>query len=255
MHCWGFTKQHTLCKNNCRFFVCKKHLYQPFILIFTLGNIYLWAIGIYGSFWSKPNASQEDTQSIENLINKRFDEFKVPNPELDTQFPGFSVDMVIRLKLQKENRRKYIFDLAKNPDHDRVSLYLDADNIMTFQVLDKNGETYNVKIPPATYSFNKFMFLQCDYGFTDEFSFLRLFINNKFIEQYKFKFKITLPDDYKEHMILMADIFGKNGTAMTISHFSLSKFVFGKTLRRGIYNTTRWYFKQINKKIYDDISN
>lgn len=246
MRCWGRTSLKHRCKNNCKYFLCHHHWYQPFMLLFTLATVYITSVSVIKSIWGEEIATKDDTKSIEDLINKRFNAFVIPDIESDLEYPGVTASIVFNLAEQSISRRKYIFDLADQPDRDRLSLYLDADNILIFQIVDNKGEIYNIKIPPKEYSFNKFMFLNCEYGTTEEFSFLRLFINNKLIEQRKFKFKISLPEDFKDHSTIMADIYGKNNTTMTVAFYSLSHVVFGKIKRSGFYNSIQKYLSDIH---------
>ena len=132
------------------------------------------------------------------MLEKRFEEFIIPDLNSDKRYPGFSTCISLKLFSHKYLRRKYIFDYAQKENQNRISLFLDPNNNLVFEIIDNVGELNNVKIPSNEYSFNKDMVICCEYGIIDEFSFMRFFIDKRFIEQSKFRFKINLPNDVEK---------------------------------------------------------
>ena len=173
-------------------------------------------------------------------MERRFQAFQIPVVSSDLEFPGVGVSVVLKLIPQSVFRRKYILDLAKEFNRNRISLFLDANNIMTFELLDTIGETYNVKISPKEYEFNKWMMIHCEYGKSNEFSFMRIFINNKLVEQSKFRFKIELPDNLQKQMSLGSDISGTKGIGIEMTTY----LVFGSTLTNRQRNNQFNFFQQ-----------
>jgi hypothetical protein len=175
MRCFGLTKSRARCKRECKFLFCRQHWYQPFTTIFTVIVVILALHDFYGVFFNEKPLTKTD-------IDWLFEKFEVPDITSEASFPGASIAMVLNINQQNEKRRKYFFDLAENTNTNRISLFLDANDIMVFELIDGFGEKYNVRIPPNIFPFNEYFFLYCEYGTTEELSFLRVFIENKLVE-------------------------------------------------------------------------
>lgn len=239
MQCIGRTNLRSRCKNKCQFLFCKKHRFQPFIVIFTLATIFVTISTLYYIIWGEKTASQKDINQLSNQlssINKRFEDFTLPDLNSNQKDPGFSTAITLKLISQLQYRRKYIFDIAQTENRNRVSLYLDPNNIMIFELIDNVGSIYNVKISKDFYEYAEFMILYCEYGINDEFSYFRILINGKYKEQNKFKFKIELPVNLQKAMTLSADIFGKNNIAMEIAEYMVFSGTLGKQSRDGLFS-------------------
>lgn len=250
MQCIGRTKLFNRCKNQCRCLFCRQHLYQRIIvvsfLLITLIPTTFTYFNLYDKIWGDKPITQEDLKNFKRDLDDRFNEFTIPNYDSEESYPGVTVGLLVELIPQPQYRRKYIFDLAETLNKNRVSLFLDANNVLVFELIDNSGEIYNVKIPQKLYPFNKWIILYCEYGKTDEFSFLRIFVENKLIDQHKFKFKINLPINFQERMTIMADVLGKNNAVMKVAYNSVGHVTLGKTKRRGFFNTIKSYMKAIN---------
>ena len=196
MKCIGLTKPyHRLhrCQNQCKSLFCRHHWIQPFVLIFTLGNIFLWATGIYNNIFSSISSQKEtlnsfiDWQKQSQLdLERKFEHFAIPELNSNTKDPGFGIVLIIKFLPQSQFRRKYIMDLGETIDKNRISLYLDPNDILTYELIDSVGSIYNTKIPNSEYQFNKFMILYCEYGFSSNFSYFRIFVNGHLITQNKY---------------------------------------------------------------------
>jgi hypothetical protein len=88
--------------------------------------------------------------------------------------------------------------------------------------------------------------IYCEYGISVNFSFVRIFINNKLIGQTKFNFVITLPASLDYRTMTAADIMGKNNAAIAISHLAILKTTLTNKERRGVFNTWKWFYKAEN---------
>jgi hypothetical protein len=255
MHCIGRTKSFKRCELSCKFLFCNKHNYQKWIvisfLLITLIPTSFTYFNIWEKFSNNKTVTQKDILSLKKTFEERFQEFKIPDINSEAEYAGASVALVLALHHQPQVRRKYIFDIAESEVNNRLSLFLDANNVLVFELIDNIGEIYNVKMPSNSYEFDKFMMLYCEYGTTDEFSFLRVFKNNTILEQTKFKFKINLPRENQRQGTVMADINGQNNTAMTASFYAILKSTLGKTKRRGLFNTIKWYLQKVNNEFND----
>ena len=169
------------------------------------------------------------------MLEKRFEEFIIPDLNSDKRYPGFSTCISLKLFSHKYLGRKYIFDYAQKENQNRISLFLDPNNNLVFEIIDNVGELNNVKIPSNEYSFNKDMVICCEYGIIDEFSFMRFFIDKRFIEQSKFRFKINLPNDVEKKIMFGYDISGNYGTIMTLHSCIAFKAILDKKTRDSLF--------------------
>jgi hypothetical protein len=239
MKCIAWTKSHTRCKNPCRFLFCHKHHWWLLGVVIFLIPLFVAFHNFYYIFSNDKPVTKQDLDNFE----KRFQAFQIPEDTSNKEYPGAEVIAVIKLFPQSQYQRKYIFDIGEARDKNRISLFLDANNIMVFELLDNNGEVYNVKISSDEYDFYKDMVIFCEYGTSNEFSFMQIFINNKLVEQTKFKFKIGLPVNLRGHTTIMGDIFGEKTTAMSISTYAITHITSGYLHRRGFFNNIKWLYK------------
>jgi hypothetical protein len=169
-----------------------------------------------------------DTQKIELLtgkIDSLFQKFNVPDDTSNYKYPGFSSHLVIKLFKQNIQRSKYIFDMGESIYKNRVSLYLDHSDKLTFRIIDVWGEQHLIKIPEGKsgFAFDDFMYLNCEYGVSELFSFIKIFIDGNLIERNKYKFKIPIPEDIKGSTTLAADFNGTNNCKMEIAEWIVYK--------------------------------
>lgn len=239
MRCFGLTKSRARCKRECKFLFCRQHWYQPFTTIFTIIVVVVTFHGLYGILFNEKPITKTD-------IERLYEKFEVPDITSEASFPGSSITIVLKINEQKEKSRKYIFDLAEKENRNRISLFLDANNIMVFELIDRYGEIYNIKIAKNNFFFSEYNFLYCEYGTTEELSFLRVFIENKLIEQIKFKFKIDLPRELQQRLTIMSDWKGENNANLSIAYYAIIKGTLGSTHRRGYYNSVRWFLQSKN---------
>ena len=220
-------------------------------LIMWLAGIFITVYTVIDIFSNDNSATKEDIINLKKTFEQRFQEFSIPELNSETEYLGASVALVLALHPQQQLRRKYIFDIAESANRNRISLFLDANNNLVFELVDKIGEKYNIRMPSNSYEFDKFMMLYCEYGTTKEFSFLRVFKNNEILEQSKLKFSIEIPREVEEQSTIMADMYGKNNTAMTVSFYAVLKGTLGKTKRRGLFNSIKGYLQSVNSDFKD----
>jgi hypothetical protein len=93
---------------------------------------------------------------------------------------GYGISGILMANEVLDNKRKFIYDVGETLDKNRASIYVDADNNMVFRIIDDNGETYSVKATPnfLTYKKNAFYFLYCDIGYSKDYSFMRIYLDD-----------------------------------------------------------------------------
>jgi len=194
--------------------------------------------------WGEKEASQKDVEKINyqfNLMNKRYEEYTIPDINSEIKDSGLGLVFVIKFIPQIEYRRKYIFDIGDSEYRNRVSLFIDPNDIFVFELIDNAGEIYNIKISEYDFIFNKFMILLCEYGVGEEFSYMRVFINSNLIIQNKFNFKINLSKITESNFSLAADITGKNNGALEVAYIIIRSMTLGATGRNS-------YFQHLNDR-------
>ena len=145
----------------------------------------------------------QQQKKLQLEIEKKFEQFAIPELNSNIKDPGFAIVLVIEFLPQPQFRRKYIMDLGETEYKNRISLYLDPNNILTYELIDSVGSIVNTKIPSSEYEFDKFMILYCEYGISFQFSYFRIFINGRLIAQNKYIFKIRLPQNITVSTTLM----------------------------------------------------
>jgi hypothetical protein len=192
------------------------------------------------------NQRTKDKQDILDAINN-IKESKDPNSE-DKQYPGYTIALYIKIEEMMDNRRKFIFDIGKDINKNRVSMYLDGRNNLIYRIIDAEGEPHILKIPKKEYVFqlNKWYFIICDYGYAEKNSFMRLFIDDKLLERNDFNFKINLPTKLNyDNALLAADIEKKYFGKLTISFYTAGHATFTKLQRRKLREAILRYIEAV----------
>jgi len=172
---------------------------------------------------SNIQGSREDIKSLKYII----DTLSVDPAEKVNE--GFALSGILTIHDVPENRRKFIFDFGESLYKNRVSLYLDNDNSIVLRVLDTYGETFSVKAIHDFITFKKEAryFLYCDIGYTEEYSFIRIFLDDRQLARENFNSKIMLEDSIAtfKNLHIGSDLEGKNNGKFSISFFSAGKLL------------------------------
>lgn len=132
----------------------------------------------------------------------------------DVSFPGMSANYVLRLGIPVTNRDNFIWDEGEQLDRDRISLYVDPAHNLCFRVLDQNGKRFEAKAAPGndTFEFGTGLYLRCEFGTTNGFSFIRLVVNGKQLAEDRQSSAIGFSHPWnKFRMVMGADLMGTNG--------------------------------------------
>lgn len=162
----------------------------------------------YGSVIS----SEEDKEEIINTLQESIP-FNKYNEINNKSFEGYSVNFVMNIRTVDEKKRKYIIDICKDSIKNRISLYLDNNNNLVYRLIDDESEEHIIKIPRKIYSFqlNVWYFIYFDYGYSNDFSFMRLYINDKLVGDKFFKYNLNIPKTLEaKDMFIATDINRQN---------------------------------------------
>ena len=145
------------------------------------------------SVWSKirdnrnANALTNEVRDLKFVIDSTRDD---PAEKVTT---GFSLFSILQVGDVPERKRKFIFDCGESISANRLSLFLDFDNNLVFSIIDNSGVTYSVRAVPnfATFKPNATYFLHCSVGYSKDYSFIRIFLDDRQIAMQSFNNKIA----------------------------------------------------------------
>ncbi|MEW6616685.1 MAG: hypothetical protein AB1401_14620 [Thermodesulfobacteriota bacterium] len=162
------------------------------------------------SWWIKPNL--QTRQSAEKAAIQQ--QQQVSAGLFSQNFPGISLQALIKLNDVSANRRKYIFDFGR-VNGSRLSIYISPDNIFTFLFIDAKDEPYNIKLPIGSSGipFGKPYYLICELGIDGQSTLLRMIIDGKEIKYMQLPFKIDLGGIDVPGGVIGADLNGDNGAS------------------------------------------
>jgi hypothetical protein len=147
----------------------------------------------------------------------------------DLRFDGYSANMIIRLVKPVDGRDNYLFDFGQNWEKNRISLYIDTEQNLCFRVIDEDSQPMVIKAKSAleTFNFGNLCFLTCEYGTTNNFSFVRLFVNGTQVAEKHQDSPIIFSIPLSEMLfVLGSDLSKENGGVFDLRDY----FAYSKTL-------------------------
>jgi hypothetical protein len=173
------------------------------------------------------------------------------NLQKTVSFPGVSASFVLNLKELAVSERKFILDLGQSLDSNRLSLYLDTENNLVYRIIDKEGEIFSIKVLKSFHNFmlNTWHHIYLDYGITEKYSFMRLYINNKLVDENIINHNVSFSysiNTVKSMIILLNDLSKKSPSNALIALFSLSNKTFTEIEIRKVMNVSIDYLENIN---------
>jgi len=210
-------------------------------------GIFLTAIGGYGAYhFGKIIAAKEAEEQMESqlaseqrIISSLSDSLKQikssASPEqvdrADRGLPGLAFQAVFTIHTQTEKRNKYLMDMGDALNRNRVSLYLDANNNLIYRIIDDEGTSHMIRVSQGINTFQpeaKYLFT-IDYGLSSDYSFMRLFINDKEVGRHEIQgwlkliFRGPTDPDISKTMLLGCDISKHNFAKFTVAFSAIYK--------------------------------
>lgn len=134
--------------------------------------------------------------------------------------PGFSSFVFVRLYDTPEPRRKYLFDFVA-PTGSGASAFISSSDVFTFSITDIHNEPYDLEIPLSDNKIpiDRFIFLACDVGITDNHTIMRVLVDGKTIGMRSLELPVDFGPDYWKwsKAILLADRNGTNNAPFTVA--------------------------------------
>jgi hypothetical protein len=120
---------------------------------------------------------------------------------------------------------KYVFDAGNDPAKNRWSIYLDEHNALHFEIFDSEGSSYSISVRHSTHglNFESQCHVICEFGNSDNFSIMRILINNRTAAEQQFQFPISIPSDLD--FTIGTDIEKKYFGSFTLAAVAIYKIV------------------------------
>jgi len=210
-------------------------------------GIVLTAVGGYGVYhYGKIIQIQNDKEQKESqqaseqrIIESVYDSMRQitssASPDkvdpTDRGLPGFAFQGVFTVHNQTEKRDKFLMDMGDALNRNRVSLYLDINNNLTYRIIDDEGISHVISVPQGINSFQpeaKYLFT-IDYGLSAEYSFMRLFINDREVGRQEIQgwlkliFRGPTDPEISKTMLLGCDISKHNFAKFTVAFSAIYK--------------------------------
>lgn len=132
----------------------------------------------------------------------------------ETNYPGWSLQFLLRFGKPVPGRTNYIFDIGGKPDSNRISLYLDEAHELCFRVIDSKGKAKQASVGHGlgTFRIGEVHYLAADYGIAPDFSFVRLLIDGKEVDEHRQAMPVIISKPIEDLKFVMgSDIQHKNG--------------------------------------------
>lgn len=129
-------------------------------------------------------------------------------------------------------------------------MYLDTDNNLVYRIIDHEGESHIIKVPEKIHTFRaeSVYYLLLEYGFSETYSFMRLFINDKEVARNQMDYKLNLPLEVKpDEMVIAADIKKTNFGKFTLSFLSILKGTLTREQRESLFGATIKFHEAVRK--------
>lgn len=96
---------------------------------------------------------------------------------------GLSCHIVLKPH-KLNNSINFLLDLGKYGKKNRISLYIDENDNLTFRIFDKDGNQYINRIKVNTYgfSYNNWCFITFEFGISEDYSIMLLEVNGKYFK-------------------------------------------------------------------------
>lgn len=233
-------------------------------------GILLTALGGYGAYHfgkkndSKKAEEQKESQlaSEQRIISSLTDTLKqiqsTASPaqvdKADRGLPGRAFQAVFTIHTQTEKREKYLMDVGDALNRNRVSLFLDENNHLVYRIIDDEETSHVVRVRPGIDTFQpeaKYLFT-FDYGISADYSFMRLFINDKEVGRHEIQgwlkliFRGPTDPDISKTMLIGCDISKNNFSKFTVAFTAVYKGPMAKNDYKSMFEIWASTMGQIN---------
>lgn len=141
------------------------------------------------------------------------------------KLPGISWHGIITLHDVDVKRRQYIFDAGNSLHHSRLSIYINEQKRLCFEILDGEGISHSMSVSVGkgkNINWEEKSYICCEFGSSDKFSIMQLLVDNRLIAKNELLFPISIPIglDFSRKTIA-SDIQGQNHGTLTMAGLSI----------------------------------
>jgi hypothetical protein len=160
-------------------------------------------------------------------------EASVADSPFNISYSGISINFMIRFGPSIKGRDNYIFDCGQTLNKNRLSVFLNTDDALVLKVYDQGSMPTEIKVQPSleTFNFDSPQYIVCEFGMTNNFSFLRIVINGKQVAEEDHPWPIQIFNPGGSRFFVGSDMNARQGgvfmlgemfvTKQTISHDGL----------------------------------
>lgn len=203
----------------------------------------------------EPLAKQTDIEDIRQQMLMIESELNKNLINADTvDYSGYSINLMVTIYKKIYNGQAYVLDIGNYLNKERLSLYINKSNELCFRVIDGNEEIRTITVSSSTgyFSFNRLMFITCEYGEKDNKSFQRILINGKEVEKYSYSSNLHLAKKIKlVGSTIGADLRGNNCSSILLKMDAIAHSTFTKKQIISFMNIIKRYLKEGEKDLKD----
>lgn len=120
---------------------------------------------------------------------------------------------------------QYIIDIGGSPSRDRWSVYIDEHHVLRSEILDSDGVPHSISVRPGTHGFNfgTECHIICEFGNSDNFSIMRILINNCTAAEQQLQFPINISSDL--NFTIGADVEKRHFGSFILAAFALYEVI------------------------------
>ncbi|HEY4310553.1 MAG TPA: hypothetical protein VGN12_13970 [Pirellulales bacterium] len=169
--------------------------------------------------WKKDDAAAEVSAAKEKaageivqLQQQALEKIATSAKERSSRDPGLSLNLLIRIPNKDLDRRKYILEL-KGIGKESASIYISADNVFTFALVDESGESHPLRLGLGSggIPIDTPFYLACEGGVGSQSTSLRILVDGKQLAVAELPFRVDFTGFNIDEGTLGSNLAGSDG--------------------------------------------
>ena len=153
---------------------------------------------------------------------------------------GCSIHAAVKFDSLQDHERNYFFDLAKDLDKNRISIYINKFKELNFEVLSDNGHCTVVSINTDSIDYlDKYLYFSFELGIQDDSFYISISINGNEYDYRKIKASLHL-DFSNSRLSIGNSKTGKDWSNSTVGRFILYNHAITHEERNYVFNEMRY---------------
>lgn len=185
-----------------------------------------------------------DIITYDEILDRLEDEYKCLFGIFEN-LDGFSFHAIVRFCESTQSGSKFFLDVGADLDHNRVSFFINEKSDISFNLRDQEGRVYDLGVIDASTNFlNEWVYLVCEFGYTDDSFIMLVYINGVETDLRKKDHPINLKISFDD-MVLGADMSFKNFGFFDIAE----KCLYSRTMTFKEHRRLLGYFSSTLKEV------